>query len=558
MRLHTLLLLLAAAAGQPALASGTVTGVLTDARDGSAVTGVRVQLGTSALGSFVPAGIEAYSDSQGRYEMTIPSSQTFVLRMGPPEPLLAGYWPDLLCTAGASHCSFPGFGNVSVQAGGSFTADMALTTPGSIGGRLTQSAGGASIANASVYLNNTARSGFATVQVMTDAQGEYLADGLPPGPYRVYTTGLPGHVAEIYDNIPCTDFCGSGTPAETLLPVLSDQLRAGVDFDLAGAGTITGSIHETGAASMLAPVGLRLDRLVDGAWVTQATQTAPAGARAFAFTSLPAGVYALNTQNGNLAYNSEVYDDRDCAGDVCTPEERAAGTLLNLQQGQSIVTNPITLDPAASITACVHDGQSALPGVHVLAYSATPVPIIGHYEFNSAVTGADGCARIDYLAAAPAGLRLRTINGRGYIDRILGGSECLGNQCEVGTGSLVPLAHDQNLGGIQFQLAGGATVAGTVLARANGPAVANVSVQLVGSNGFAIRPQDSRLLLTAGDGRFRTVAVPDGVYTLRAVLGSRTYTWNGGTVTISQGASVNDLVFVLEGETMYASGFEEP
>lgn len=547
-----------------ALALGTVAGQFTDAQSGAPVPGVLVELGTAGLGSFSPTGHQALSDAGGHYSMAIPSGFVYALRVTPAAPLLPGYWPNVLCAIG-TNCSPPGYGNVSVQDGGSFIGDMTLTSAGSLAGRLTLDSGGAPVGDVTVRLRRIEPSGFAVVQVQSDAVGHYQADGLPPGAYRVYVDGNPSFRPEIYDNVPCSGTCWSGAPGETLVPVLADQIEAGIDIALTRASEIAGNIRNAGSNMLHASVGLRLDRLVDGNWILESTQTVPAGNGNYAFTAIPPGIYTLSTSRGPLVYNNMVYDGVDCAADDCTDAERAAGTQISLSVGQTTTLNPIELQPAASVTACVHDAQTSMPlaGVHVLAYSPTPMPFIGYIAYNSAISAADGCARIDYLPGTPAGLRLRTVNGSGYQDRSYGGPFCINNQCDLGAGTVVPLAHDQNLEGISIALTQGASMAGTVLARANGPGVPNAALELVGADGFSLRYQDLQRLRSAANGSFRTFALPDGSYTLKAQITNenhltRTYTYGGGPLTISQGNSVEGIVFVLEGETVHASGFESP
>lgn len=547
-----------------AFALGTVSGQFTDARSGAPVPGVQVELGRVIFGGFDPTGQQTVSDATGHYQMAIPTSSAYVLRVTPATPLLSGYWPNILCRAG-TQCAFPGVGNVAVAEGGNFAADMSLTTPGSLAGRLTREFGGAPISGVTVRLDRAGQMGFATVQVQTDPQGNYEANGLPPGAYRVYVENDPSYRSEIYDNVPCTSACSTGTPGETLVSVTADQVQNRIDIALSRAGEIAGYIRNQGASALYASVGLRLERLVDANWVTQDAQIVPAGSSNFAFAALPSGTYRLATYTNGLVYNNLVYADVDCAADECTAAERAGGTLIELLPGESIVLNPIELQPAASILACVRDAQTAMPvpGAHVIAYSPTPLPIAGYVDYNSEIAGDDGCARIDYLASAPNGLRLRTVNGGGYLDQIYGGSTCAGNQCNLASGTLVPLGHDQNLQGINFVLTRGASISGTLLARNGGPGVPNAWIELVGANGLSVRYNDLQQVRTPINGSFRSFALADGTYTLRAWLSNennqyRSYTYPGGPLTINQGNSVEGIVLVLEGETQHYSGFENP
>jgi hypothetical protein len=110
----------------------------------------------------------------------------------------------------------------------------------------------------------------------------------------------------------------------------------------------------------------------------------------------------------------------------------------------------------------------------------------------------------------------------------------------------------------------GASIAGRLLARHNGPGVGDAWIELIDNvSGFLVRSPDRGRLRTPTDGSFRSFALPDGSYNLRAWISNennvfRAFNYPGGPLTISQGISVEDIVFVLEGESVHYSGFENP
>lgn len=558
---------------------GTVSGLITDARSGDPVPMVIVELGHSSLGAFYPE-VSGSSDENGRYALTAPSSSlVYNLRVRPAAPLLPSFWPSFPCPA-TGPCSAPGAGNIAVALGQTFVADVTVTTPGSIEGHVVREQQGTAIAAVRVLASWAEPFGRLLVETQTDATGYYRLEGLPPGPYRVYVAGDPDFVSEIYDNIPCGRSCSVAAAGETPVAVSADSTHAAIDFALSDAAVVTGLVHNNGQPVLGTTVGIRLDRWANGGWEIQDSKLVPAGSAAFAFAGLQPGNYLLSSYSACGAYCrifvNEVYNDLPCTHDACSEAERAGGTILTLQSGQTTPALDIGLEPAGSISGCIRDAGTDLPlaGVEVIAYDG-PQFWGAFAEISSAFSGADGCYRIEYLPENSAGTRLRTFNHAGYADQLSGTIPCLGASCVLTDAIRITMGHDEDIGGMDFLLEAGNSIAGRILARSSGPGIVDAVIGFYDAQANHVRSIDYWRLRTTADGRFHSYGLADGTYYLTATIGegavSRVYVYgaantpgqppppvlSGTPIVINNGTSVAHLEFVLEGETVHWTGFED-
>lgn len=576
------IVLVAAANPELTLAQGTVQGIVTDSRNGQPVSGALLRLGYSALGSWSPtSGISAaVSGADGRYAFSMVPVGSYLMKIEPAPPLLPEFWPDIPCYPGPQ-CSVGLYAGVVVANGATFVADVSLGTAGRISGEVRALAGSMPVPLAEVTAYRPSGSGYVLVQGTTGIDGRYQFDGVPPGPYRVYVDGGPNYIREIYDDIPCSFNCQGGDPAETIVTAVSDQDVSGIDFALAAAGRITGTVRNTGGTGLAHPIGIALYRLSGGQLAivnSQIVQGNDAGG-AFAFDALNPGAYVLRTYyaGGAFVYAGEVYQDRDCAADDCTPDEVAQGTPIALAPAQVVTGLDLQVDPAASISGCVQGPlNQALSAVDVVAYAWRPLGFgFGYVNVGATRTGIDGCYRLDYLATNPGDLRLRTHNSAGFADEVYGGGPCLGGTCALGIGATIAVPHDADLSGYSFTLGTGPAIDGILIGTPGGRGIPNVELEFYSGTGVRLRAEDGALLRTRPDGRFTTYAFADGTYFLawsivegayagRYVLGlARTpfgEPWPdptlGTPLTISGAQGIAGLEIVAEPNFVHTDGFE--
>jgi hypothetical protein len=141
-------------------------------------------------------------------------------------------------------------------AGGQTTpgADVALDASGAIAGRVTQADGVTPIAGARVEAGRDDGNGFGSA--LTDASGNYVIGGLPPGSYRVQA--LANDFATRYFDGSLVRF------SSNLVLVNAGATTAGIDFALpAGAGSLSGRVTRADGVTPIPFALVQID-LVNG------------------------------------------------------------------------------------------------------------------------------------------------------------------------------------------------------------------------------------------------------------------------------------------------------
>jgi len=413
-------------------------------------------------------------------------------------------------------------------------------------------------------------------QVVSDAQGEYLIQDLPPGSYTVRTS--PGKFqASLYPQ---------------LIAVSADGLRTQVDFQLTATpppqlGSISGSVREAGLDHVSLGIRVGAYQFQSGQWVFQRAASVAPGGGAFLISDLPAGTYALATFGQSprgLTYAHEVFQDFDCAADECSAGELSHGSPIALAAEQNVEGILIEVEPAASVSGCVlADGTlSPLPGVRVLLYKRTFTGFdFGIVRMAEAVTGANGCYRMDYVPQRPTEsqfdslARVRTQNTQGLVDRIYGGDVCRPRECDPMAGLPLAIPHDADIDAVDFVLAPGPALTGRVLATPTGGAIEGAVLWFYDANGVLVTDGVSAWTQNTGpDGRFHSTSLPPGTYHLVADVVSGPYqgrhlygvptrpgeplppTTSGTPLVVTVDSAPTSFDFVLDPEGVFRDGFE--
>ena len=195
------------------LTPGSITGSVTDAKDGSAISGAQVSAGTRT----------ATTDASGKYTIANVPPGTYVVVASK-----AGYQSSSL--------------TVNVFSGGTTIANFSLSqilTPGSITGSVTDAKDGSAISGAQVSAG--------TRTATTDASGNYTIANVPPGNYQVVAS------KEGYQNSSLTVNVVSGSTAVANFSLSQIIL----------SGNITGSVTDAKGGSAIV-----------GATVSDGTRTA--------------------------------------------------------------------------------------------------------------------------------------------------------------------------------------------------------------------------------------------------------------------------------------------
>jgi putative cell wall-binding protein len=239
---------------------GAISGTVTAQSDsGHGIQNVRPEL-YKPDGTFFAYVRASFTDADGRYTVTgIPAGEQFVVCFGTLRALdsvsLTGYVPQ--CNGGVTWLSKSGVldfvpagaQTMSVVAGHeSSGVDASLATGGDVSGTITDP-DGHPLRSAGVIVVDA--DGYSFGFYLSDAEGHFVASGLPEGDYSVCidgsaakidgTSGGPNYADQCYDGVPWTpsysgdDLPPSGTTA-VRVEVSADQQLGTTVLQLAGGG----------------------------------------------------------------------------------------------------------------------------------------------------------------------------------------------------------------------------------------------------------------------------------------------------------------------------------
>jgi hypothetical protein len=411
-------------------AAGSISGTLTNAAGGAAISGANVQV-FSITGSNVG---NANTNASGVYTIGGLAPGSYYVRTNQGGSFINEIYNDIPCQQCAVTTS--GAALVPVTTGATTSnINFALTTGGRISGFVTNASGGAAIQNVGVQLFNSQSVSMGTFN--SQANGSYTTAGLPAGTYYVRTNNSLGFINELYNDIQCPiTVCqaSDGTAITVTLGVTTTNINFALN---ATAGKITGAVTTAGGApiqNVTVQVYNSFGRFMGGP-VTDVSGN-------YSTQSLPDGTYFLRTANG-LGFVEQLYDHVDCPS-ACLP---LTGTPVIVAGGATITGKNFALSPGGGITGTIRDGftLAVLPNVNVAIYTSAGVFV------KAAGTLSNGA----YLATGlPAGTYfLRTVNNSGYQDRIYNNLPFCGTTCLVTDGLGVPVTVGNTTANANFFLA---------------------------------------------------------------------------------------------------------
>ena len=234
----------------------------------------------------------------------------------------------------------------------------------------------------------------------------------------------------------------------------------------AQTGTITGTVTAAATGTPLSGVTVRVYNESGGS-VTGVTTDASG---VYITSALVAGSYRVRTFD-SLGYIDEAYDNVPCVGCSST-----TGTLIAVTAGATTSGINFGLSAGGRITGTVTDAATGAPlsGVGVDVYTE------GGSYVTYGYTDASG-VYLPYAGLSTGNYRVRTFNSLAYLNEAYDNVPC--NNCSATIGTLIAVTAGATTSGINFGLAAGGRITGTVTDATTGAPLSGVSVSVYDASG---------------------------------------------------------------------------
>ena len=439
---------------------GVISGTLTEAATGSAITSSRVEI-YDANGVFVGADS---TDASGDYAVGGLAAGTYFARTDLyGADFLDELFDGLACEGGCDPTT-----GTPIAVGISETVtgiDFALDRSGAISGIVTATAGG-NLPGILIEVWNS--SGGLVRSGTTDSAGIYTVGGLTAGSYFV-TTRSALVVDELFDGLPCEGGCDP--TAGTAVPVSLNTTTRHVDFALDLAGAISGVVTRAQNGGPIAGIRVALWD-VNGGFVDSVSADASG---LYLLAGLAPGTYFASTANFQ-GFLDELYDDQPCPGGATSGCDPTTGTPIPAAINTTTTGIDFELERLGALAGRVTDAATGSPisGIRVEIWNADSALVTSDF------TDASG----NYTATdLPSGTYfVSTDNFANYLDELYDDLPCFNGApfgCEPDKGAPVLVANNATTQGIDFELLRIDTgLTGTVTAEASGEPQANVIVDI--------------------------------------------------------------------------------
>lgn len=510
---------------------GRISGTVTDTSTGLPLASVTVQVYNTAgawLASVSTNSSGAYTTSTG-----LPSG-TYYVRTSNSQGYVDELYDNISCPGGA--CGVTEGTPIGVTAPATTTGiNFALATGGRISGTVTDVSTGLPLANVPVRVYNAL--GLSLGTATSNGSGVYTTSmGLSSGTYYARTFNTLGYIDELYDNITCPCTVTGGAP----IAVTAGATTTGIDFALASGGRLSGTVTDVATGLPLAGVSVRIHNTLGA---VSATATTDATGTYTTSVGVPSGTYFARTSN-SLGYVDELYDNIPCP---CTV---TSGTPIAVTAGATTTGINFALGQGGRIRGTVTDASSGTPllDVGVDVYGAD-----GLY-FTSAYT--DGAGIYTSSTGIPSGTYYAVTWASGYLDELYNDISCPGGVCVVTRGTPISVTAGVTTSGVNFALAPGGRVSGTVTDAVSGLPVGNVMASVYDSYGtlvtFGFTDGSGAYLsesgLLAGTYYAKTsnsVGYVDELYNNVTCPGFGCTLAGGSTISVALGATTSGVDFAL-------------
>jgi len=467
---------------------GFIAGTVTEDGSGSGLDTGYVTIYDSS-GSWVVDGYPAASGAYLTYKTL--AAGTYYARTWSFEGYFDELYDDISCAGG---CTVTDGTPILVTAGATTSGiDFALLKGGSISGTVTEEGTGTLLENISVDVYNASGSWVANGTSGTD--GIYsLSQGLTTGLYYAKTYNSLHYINELYDDLPCVSSCTvtNGTP----ISVNTGSTTTGIDFALTPGGLISGTVTDDDTLLPLKDVNVNFYD-DSGNYITAAS--ADANGDYTNYAGFPTGSYFLTTWNDD-GYINELYDEMLCLGG-CTVTD---GTPVGVTSG-STTTNidfALVLGGSISGTVTVDGSGTPLDTGYVRIYDAS-----GDSVTTATPNASGGYETIEGLPSGTYYAQARSFEG--YLEELYDDIPCVFG-CTTTDGTPILVTEGSPTTGIDFELAEGGGISGTVTDDSTHVGIDTGYVRLYDASGTSIRT-----LYPDSSGDYSTDGLPAGTYYAR-------------------------------------------
>ncbi len=192
----------------------------------------------------------------------------------------------------------------------------------------------------------------------------------------------------------------------------------------------------------------------------------------YSCAGLAAGSYYVRTSvwasSASRGYVDELYDGVACPFETCPV---TSGTPVPVTAGALTTGIDFSLAPGGRISGTVTDAATGLPlsSAAVTIYRASGSSVASGYTDGTGVYTSEG--------GLPSGnFYARTSNSRGYFDEVYADLSCPSGACSVTDGTPIGVTAGVTTAGIDFALAPGGRVGGTVTDAVTGMPLSGVQV----------------------------------------------------------------------------------
>ena len=430
------------------------------------------------------------TDGSGNYSFQgLPAGNYFLFTYNQ-QGLVDEVYNNINCFGG--FCNAPAVGTPVAVTIGAVTSgvDFVLAAGGTITGTVTAAAGGLPIANANVAIFNA--SGTQVGGAWTDGAGGFSL-AVPAGTYYAQTVNVSNYANQLYAGIPCSGCpVTSGTPIQVLL----GQTTGNINFSLAAPGSITGTV--TNAAGGAAIGSLSVQVLSSTGIALGTVQTNGSGV--YSLGGLAAGSYYVRTTGGG-AFINQLYNGVACQNCNVTT---SGGTLVAVAAGATTSSINFSLTTGGRISGTITNAAGGAPIQNIAAqiFNASGVSL---GQFNSNASG------VYTTPGLPAGTYyVRTQNSLNFVNQLHSGVECPITGCVPTLGAPVTVTLGVTTSNINFALAGGGQISGTVTNAVGGAPIQSVPMLLYNALGRFLSN-----VSTNASGSYTFAGLPAGNYFIR-------------------------------------------